>query len=729
MGRFSGRAIPRREDARLLDGRGKFVDDFDPTGVAHAAFVRSPHAHARIDAIEVPADAPGVLAVFTAADLEGRARPARTWDIPTVEAADELHPILAEDEVRYVGQQVAAVIAESRAAAEDAAELVEVTYEPLEPLLDPAKSAVELVRWEWVGGDVEAAFSAADRVVRATHALPRLIAAPLEARGALASYDPDADLLTMWCSAQDTGRPLTDLSAMLERDEDTIRIVVPDVGGAFGVKGALAPEAAVIAVAAMELARPVKWTEDRRENMLATYQGRGMSGEVELALTAQGQMLGLRARITADVGAYLYPYTHVPQHTAGRLMTGAYAIPAADVLAVGMQTNKVPSGPYRGAGRPEATYFLERTVDAAAAELGLDPVELRRRNLVREFPHATPLGWSWDSGDYERCLDRALELVEPEHGADADRVVGTGVALYVERAGGLWESAHASIEPDGHVSVRSGSMPHGQGHETTFAQIAAEHLGLELDQIVLEFGDSHVVPRGMGTFAGRSIAMGGSAMVVALDKVMAKAREVAARLLESPGQELTYENGRFSTEAGNAVGLAEIAAEGSRQADGGSGLEAHARFESEQVFGSGAYAAVVEIERATGRLTILRFAAVDDAGTIINPLLAEGQVIGATVQGLGASLTEEAVLDSAGQPLTTSLMDYVLLTAAEIPEMRTDFVESPSPINPLGAKGIGEGGTIGTPPAIASAVADALGRADLDPPFTEEKLWRALQEE
>ena len=732
MGRFSGRPIPRREDSRILRGQGEFVDDLDPPGLAHAAFVRSPHAHARINSISVPDSAPGVLATLTAAELEGRARPAPAWEIPTVHVVDELHPILADTEVRYVGQQVAAVIAESRAQAEDALELIEVDYEPLEPLLDPSASTVELARWEWTGGEVEAAFAAADQIVQAHHTLPRLIAAPMEARGALASYDEAADLLTMWCSAQDTHRPLTDLANVLDRPQDAIRMIVPDVGGAFGVKGALPPEAAVVAVAAMELGRPVKWAEDRVESFLGTYQGRGMSADVELALAADGQMLGLRARITADVGAYIYPTTHIPQHTAGRLMTGAYAIPAAEVVAVGMRTNRVPSGPYRGAGRPEAAYFLERTVDAAARALDLDPVELRRRNLVREFPHATPLGWSWDSGDYERCLDRAIELVEPEHLADEQRLVGTGFAMYVERAGGLWESAHVTVEPDGRVLIRSGSMPHGQGHDTTFAQIAADHMGLELEQIALHFGDSKVTPRGVGTFAGRSIAMGGSAIVEALDEIKVKARRVAAVILDAAEEEVDYARGLFSAPNGDEISLSEVARAANapdRLPEGFElGLDVKAEFSSDQVFGSGAYAAVVEIERATGALRVLRLAAVDDAGTIINPLLAEGQVIGATVQGLGASLVEEAVLDAAGQPQAISFMDYTLLSAAEIPPLRTDFVESPSPRNPLGAKGIGEGGTIGTPPAVANAVADALGRYDLDPPFTEQKLWRALQD-
>jgi carbon-monoxide dehydrogenase large subunit len=355
------------------------------------------------------------------------------------------------------------------------------------------------------------------------------------------------------------------------------------------------------------------------------------------------------------------------------LMCGCYAIPAASVTAIGARTDKVPTGPTRGAGRPEAAAFLELTVDQAARELGIDPLELRRRNLIRDFPHDTPLGWSYDSGDYERCLDLAVELVEPERRSDGERVVGTGVALYVERAGGQF-TAH------------TGAGPHGQGHETALAQIVADALGVEPDAVTLRLGDSADVPAGIGTFASRTTAMAGSALHLA-------AREARERL-----------------DAGEAPPL-----------------EAHARFASDLVFGSGAYAAVVEIDRATGTPRVLRLAAVDDAGTIVNPLLAEGQVFGGTVHGLGASLTEEIVYDEAGQPTTVSLLDYSLLTAAEVPELRTAFVQSPSPRNPLGAKGIGEGGAIGTPAAIGNAIADALGGLKTDPPYTAEKLWGALR--
>jgi carbon-monoxide dehydrogenase large subunit len=358
------------------------------------------------------------------------------------------------------------------------------------------------------------------------------------------------------------------------------------------------------------------------------------------------------------------------------LMTGCYAMEGADVEVVGARTDKVPTGPCRGAGRPEAAFVLERTVDAAARELGLDRVELRRRNVIRSFPHRSLLGWTYDSGDYAQCLDRAVELAgSPPPG----RRVGTGVALYVERAGGQWESAEMSREDDGRVIVRSGSFPHGQGHDTTFAQIVADRLGVPMEQVELRFGDSAEVPRGVGTFAGRSVAMGGSAVAVAADRLRAGERSVSVR------------------------------------------------FESEMVFGSGAYAAVVEIDEETGELTVHRIVAVDDAGTIINPLLAEGQVLGGTVQGLGAVLTEEVAHDADGQPLSASFASYAMLTAAEQPPVGTAFVVTPSPHNPLGAKGIGEAGSIGTPAAVANAVTDALGGVHVDPPFTPEKLWRAMR--
>jgi aerobic carbon-monoxide dehydrogenase large subunit len=559
-----------------------------------------------------------------------------------------------------------------------------------------------LSHWHRAAGDVDGAFRSAAHVVTASHALPRLAPVPMEPRGAIASYDEADDLLTVWVSAQDSHRQLAGLATVLDRPEESIHVIVPDVGGAFGSKGAPGPETMLVAAAAILTGRTVKWAEDREENFVASYQGRGVEADVELAFDTGATLLAVRARIWADLGGYLMPTTAIPTHTTAMLMCGVYDVQAADVEVVGRRTNKVPTGPYRGAGRPEAAYFVECTMDVAARELGVDPVELRRRNLIRELPYRTALGWTYDSGDYVRCLDRAEELVRPERGDDGDRVRGTGFGMYVERAGGLFETAEAELLPTGRLLVRSGSSPHGQGHDTTFAQVAAERFGVGLDDVELRFGDSREVPRGIGTFASRSVAMGGSAVAQAVDALREKCDAVAERLGGSPT-------------------LRDVA-------ESEPGLRAEARFESDLVFSSGAYGAVVEIERVTGRLRVLRLVAVDDAGTIVNPLLAEGQVIGGTAQGLGECLVEEAAYDEDGNPTFASFVGYSLLTAAEMPELVTDFVETPSPLNPLGAKGIGEAGAIGTPAAVANAVADALGGVRVDPPFSEDKLWRALRE-
>lgn len=728
--RTVGQPLRRREDGRFLRGRARYLDDIELPRMAHIAFVRSEIAHGHIAAIRPPARARGLLAVITAAELAGRVRALGHRPLDGAQIADAPHPPLAGGEVRYVGQPVAAVVATSRALATDAAALVEVDYESQEAVVGPRAAPETLVHWVRRAGDVDGAFGAADRVVRARHVIPRLAAAPIETRGAIADHDAGRDLLTIWCSAQDPHRPLAQLAQALGRPPESVRVIVPDVGGAFGSKGVMGVEVAVTAVAAADLGRPVKWVEDRMENLIGAYQGRGVDADIELALTHRGRILAVRARIYADLGAYLLPNSAVAPHTMAMLMCGCYDIEAAAVELIGARTSKVPAGPCRGAGRPEAAYVLERTVDLAARDLGLDPIELRRRNLIRSWPHHTPLGWTYDSGDYERCLDTALELVRPEHGGDERCVVGTGLAMYVERAGGQWESAAVTAQADGRIVVRSGSSPHGQGHETTFAQIAADHLGIAPEDVVLRFGDSAIVPAGVGTFASRSVAMGGSALVRALDELVLRGRRFAALVLDASQDEITWRDGAYHAgERSASFAAVAAAAHDLRRLppDQPPGLEASARFRSELVFGSGAYAAVVEIDRATGMLTVRRLAAVDDAGLIVNPLLAEGQIVGGAVQGLGAVTTEEIVHDASGQPSTASFVNYGLPTAVESPPIHSAFVQTPTPLNPLGAKGIGEGGAIGTPAAIANAVSDALGGRDIDCPFTPEKLWRALR--
>jgi carbon-monoxide dehydrogenase large subunit len=678
-----GRPVRRREDERILSGRSEFLDDIRLDGMLHMAFVRSPHARARVRSV--------CGALWTAADVRGHAVPARVDAPPGLEVADAPHPVLAGDEVLYAGQAVAVVVGETRAEAEDALDRVVVDYEVLEPVLDP-RAGSELARWERRGGDVEGAFARAARVVRTDHVIPRLAPAPLETRGAIAVRE--GDRLTVWSSSQGAHRPRAQLAQMLGLAERAIRVVVPDVGGAFEAKGTLPVEVPLVALAAIELGRPVKWIESRRENLEGAPQGRGQRASVELALDASGQFLGLRGRILADLGAFLLPSTAIPPHTTAMLLSGCYDIPAVEAIVTGARTNRVPTAPYRGTGRAEATYLIESTVDAAARELGIEPLELRRRNIVRTFPYRTALGWQYDSGDFESCLNLALALSRARRRAPGaswtaapdveDRrspaswssppaverrevLTGVGMALFVSRSGGLYETATVRREGDGFV-VTVGS---GRGHDTPFAQIAADRLRVDPARVRVVTADTDAIADGVGSFASRSTTMGGSAVAAACEDLLR----------------------------------------------GGAG---DATFASEQVFSSGAYIAVVEVARATGLVRVRRLAAVDDAGRIINPLLAEGQVIGAAVQGLGAVLTEAAS--------ATSLLDAGLLTAAEIPELATAFIETPSPLNPLGAKGIAEGGAIGAPAAVANALTNALSGRRVDPPFTPEKVWRALQE-
>jgi carbon-monoxide dehydrogenase large subunit len=703
------------EDVRFTTGAARYVDDVVLPGMLYAAFARSPYAHGRLVAVhtERAAAAPGVRHVLAGGDVAGR-----VGDFAIVRPGDDVeivevpHPILAGDRVRYVGQPVAVVVAETRESAADAAELVRLEIEELTPVLEPAEAiggpvvlhdqvpSNELVRWARSHGDVAAAFASAAVVVRQRIRIPRLIAAPLEPRGAVAAYDDSTDVLTLWISAQDQHRQLAGLTRILRRDGERLRIVVPDVGGAFGSKGVPAVETAAVALCALDLGQPVKWIESRTESSLATYQGRGADVDAELAVDRDGRLLALRARYVSDLGAYLFPSTAVSGITGARLLTGCYEIPNVAVEAIGVATTKVPTGPYRGAGRPEAAFVIERLVDLAAAELGLDPAELRRRSLVPpdRFPYETPLGVVYDSGDYEGALDAALALVRVEEARAAQTqaraeggLLGVGLSLYVERVGPGWETGSVTVERDGRVVCRTGSSTHGQGHETTFAQIVAEELGVEPADVEIRWGDSADIPAGVGTFASRSVTVGGSALLLA-------ARDVRARL-----------------DAGEDPPVS-----------------ADARFElSGPAFSFGAYAAVVEIERETGEVRIRRIAAVDDCGRVVNPLLAEGQVLGATVQAIGECLYEQVGYDDRGQPLAVNLYDYHLPTAFSVPEIRSELRQTPSPLNPLGAKGIGEGGSIGAPAAIANAVADALsplGIRHLDPPFTPSRVWAAIHQ-
>jgi len=706
-----GEALTRLEDERFLKGEARYVGDMKLPDMLHAAFVRSLYAHGHLRSLdtETAKAAPGVRLVLTGADLEGETDPFPIFG-RDAELVPVLHPALARDRVRYVGEPVALVVADTAEQAADAAEWVMVEVEELPALIDPREAQTApplhdeapdnvLLRLRLGSGDVDAAFAGAHAIVRQTVRIPRLIATPLEPRAVLASHDPDSDLLTLWLSAQDQHRQLAGLSKVLRRTPEKLHIIVPDVGGAFGSKGVPQAETAVLALAAIRLGRAVKWTETRTENSLAVYQGRGAEVDAELALAADGRMLGLRARVLADLGAYLYTSTPVSSQTLASLLVGCYAIPAADVEVTGVCTTKVPTGPYRGAGRPEAALAIERLVDRAAAELRLDRIEIRRRNLIPRdvFPYRSPLGHTYDSGDYAGALDAVLELsrwddllADHDRLRAAGRLAGAGLALYVERAGPGGETARLRLEEDGSLVLHTGSSPHGQGHETTFAQIVAEELGVEPEAVEVRWGDSFEIPEGVGTFASRSVTVGGSAALLA-------ARQLKARL-----------------EAGETAPL-----------------EASTRFELPgPVFSFGAYVATVEVEPETGETHLRTLAAVDDCGRVVNPMLADGQVQGGIVQAIGECFHEQVGYDDHGQPLAVNLYEYHLPTAQSLPELATALRQTPSPFNPLGAKGVGEGGSIGTPAAVANAVADALtplGIRHLDPPYTASRVWEAIR--
>jgi carbon-monoxide dehydrogenase large subunit len=744
---WTGQEIRRVEDVRLLTGAGRFVDDLvlpEAPRMLHLVAVRSPVAHARVRGIDVTAAraAPGVRAVLTRADLAG------LGSLPImkengVQAADVPIPVLAGDRVRFAGEPVAAVVADTRAQAVDATELVAVDYDEL-----PAVVAVDdaltgqvllhediprnvLFRWQRSNGDVDLSFARAARVVRARLELPRLAAAPMEPRGALAWHDPDTGLLTVYASAQDPHRPRMQLAAVLRRPPDSIRVVVGDVGGAFGSKGVLAPEAFVAAVASARLGVPVKAIETRSENFLAAYQGRGARADCELAVDADGRFSGLRVRLTADIGAYLYPPSTVPPVLAGLLVTGVYGTVAADVEVLGVATNKVPTGPYRGAGRPEGAYIAERMADLAAAELGLDRVEIRQRNLISPaaLPYQTAIGTTIDSGDFPLLLERCCELLDygtalagQRQARDRGEVSGVGLVVFCEMSGlGFWESAAVSMTPDGRAIAQTGSSPHGQGHQTAFAQLLADALGLGLDQVEIRYGDSAQVPPGVGTFASRSAIVGGSALVAAATELKQAAAQRAAERFGVPAAQVAWRAGKLLG-PDVAIEAGELAADG--------GLTAATTFKlAAPVYSSGAYGVTVAIDKDTGVLSVGRLVAVHDAGTLINPLIAEGQVVGATLQGFAEAVSEQVVYDADGQLLTGSFLSYGILSAAEAPVLHSEFISAPSPLNPLGVKGVGETGTTGMPAVMASAVADALapfGVRHLDPPYTAERLHQAM---
>jgi len=752
-GSILGHSVRRREDPRLVTGTGRYVDDIQPEKCLHVAFVRSTLAHAAIRTIDVQAAAaaPGVVAVLTAADL---GLPARVG-FPMVPAA-LARPPLAVGHVRFVGEPVALVVADSPGEAVDAVQLVGLDLEPLDVAVDAeaARHAASVLLFPAHGSNVAnhiASRADADVLARAEVTIrgrfvnQRLAPVPMEPEAMLVV--PEAGRLLVWATSQTPFGLRAALASSLAMAPDEIRVVVGDMGGGFGAKAGARPELIVIAAAARKLGRPVKWIETRSENMVGMTHGRGQVQKVELGATRDGRLVGLRARVVADIGAYPGIGMLLPFLT-GQMASGVYAIPAIDYEADCVVTNTTPLGAYRGAGRPEAAAMVERAMDMLAVELGIDPADLRRRNLIApdRFPHTTAGGATYDSGQYERALDKLLEISayrelraeQARRREGGDRLqLGIGLSVYVEvTAVGIGpEWGAVRIETDGTATVRCGTTSFGQGHETSLAQIAAEQLGLPLESVVVIQSDTDAVERGSGTVGSRSMQHGGSAVHQAARTVRDKARDLASHLLEASPEDIVFVGGAVGV-AGvpeRAISWAELAAAASdrkRLPEGMEpGLAADADFAGDGSYPFGAHCAVVEVDTEIGDARLIRFFAVDDCGRIINPLLAEGQVHGGIAQGIGQAMLEEVIFDDQGTPRTASMVDYLIPSIGEVPEVVTATTETPSPNNPLGAKGIGESGTIGSTPAIQNAVVDALshlGVRHVDMPLTPERVWAAL---
>jgi carbon-monoxide dehydrogenase large subunit len=758
-GRWIGRPLKRVEDRRLLTGVGRYVDDVKLAGLVHVAFVRSPHAHARVVGLDTrrAASVPGVVAVVTGADVRhlGAMPVNRLFPDMTVPP----HPILADDVVRAAGVPVAAIVADTPYRARDAADLVEVEYAPLPALVDPeaalAPEAPVLFpelgtnrsfSQAWRHGDPEAAFASAHRVVRVRVVQQRVAGVPLEARAILAAFDPATDELTLWTSTQMPFAVRAEIARVLGFPESRVRAIAPEVGGGFGLKTAPYREDVLVAHLVLRLGRPVKWVSTRTEDFLTTNHGRGGVSEGELAVTADGRIAGLRARVVCPLGSSLVNSAAVPPWNHARLLPGAYAVPACAIDVTGAFTTTAAVGAYRGAGRPEATFLIERLVDEAARVLAMDPAEFRRRNFIPpdRFPFRTVTGQVYDSGEYARALDRALELADYRGLRAAQAAArargdmsGVGLASYVEPAALGWESGSVRVERTGVVTAVTGSSAHGQGHETTFAQIVADFVGVTPDEVVVHHGDTRSAPQGIGTAGSRSTALGGGALASAAIEVRDQGQRVAAALLEAAPDDVRPVPGGFEVVGvpARAVSWRQVAEAAYRPRPAGPGvvpgLEATVFFQGEgETWSFGTVVATVAVARETGRITLERLVWVDDGGTIVNPLLAEGQLHGGFAQGYGQALLERIVYDASGQLLTGTLMDYAVPRADDVPEPLLGKTVTPSPRNPIGAKGIGEAGCIAVPPAIVNAVVDALaplGITHLDMPLTPEKVWRALR--
>jgi carbon-monoxide dehydrogenase large subunit len=777
--RIFGSGIRRREDPRLITGQATYTDDIKLTNTAHAAILRSPHAHAKIKSIDTSAAAaaPGVVAVYTGVDVGAALNPIPcAWLVPDCDIKAVAYLAMATDTVRYTGDAVAVVVAEDRYQAEDALELINVDYEILPSVTNPEAAMQpgapqlhedapnnQAFHWVAAGGDTDAAFEAAEVTVRDTIIQQRLIPNAIEPRSALASYMPAMGELTMWNTTQAPHivRFLTSLVTGL--GEHKIRIIAPEVGGGFGAKVPVYPSDMITVFCSMKLGRPVKWTETRTENYVSTTHGRDHVGHVEMAATREGKITGVRSVVYAGMGAYLSTAAPgIPTILHGLMYSGPYDIPNLKADIYGVFSNTTPVEAYRGAGRPEATFLLERLVNLLADELGVDPVELRRKNLIPKFDdgHDVAMGIVYDSGDYNLTLDKALEHVDYQHLREEQArlreqnlYMGIGVTCYCELCGlgpsqvagasgfggGLWESAVVRFYATGKVNVFIGISPHGQGEETTFAQILSDELGVPVDDIEVIHGDTDNTPMGWGTYGSRGTVVGGAAVALSARKIKDKGRALAAHLLEAAEEDIEYEDGKFfvrgSPDQNKTIqDIALMANVAWNMPEGMEpGLEATTFYDPPNfVFPFGTHVAVVMVNPDNGYIELTRYVAVDDCGPQINPMIVEGQVHGGVVQGVGQALWEGAVYDDSGQLLTGSMMDYAVPRAHMVPNIEVLSTVTPSPHNPLGVKGIGETGAIASTVTVYNAVIDALkplGVTKLDMPLTPERVWLAIHQQ
>ena len=753
-----GSRIRRKEDPRLITGSSTYVDDVRLPEILQLVFVRSMYAHARISGIDTSkaSSMPGVVAIIAGKDLDEYIE--SLSGAPAPDPATPRAEVLATDVVRYLGQPLVAVIASTQYQARDAADEVVVDYEQLPtattieeaskegaPLIWAGAEGNVGVRWDHTQGDVESAFSKADIVVKERIRSQKLAGVPMEGRAVLAAPDPMTRGLTIWTSTQSSHIFRPAIAKKLGLHETQIRAIAPEVGGAFGVKIGAYQEDYVASAMALKLNRPIKWIETRSENFQVTNHGRAQIADIEIAADKDGKILAYRLTVVQDLGAY--PKGTFLPATTGSMAVGCYDIPAVELHTSGVYTNTMAVGAYRGAGRPEAAYYIERGMDLLANKAGLDPAEIRRINFIApdKFPYDTATGERYDTGEYAKALTKALDVAkyqemrafQTEQGRQG-RYIGIGMASYVEICGfGPWESSTVRVEPSGDVSVFTGISPHGQGQETTFAQIVSDRLGVDFDRIVVYHGDTNNTPQGRGTMGSRGLAIGGSAVVLSADKIREKARHIAANLLEASLDDIELENGKYRVKGApdRGVTMDQIAANaysGRVPADLEPGLESTDFFRPEdETFPFGTHIAMVEVMPETGTVKILRYVSIDDCGFIVSPMLVDGQVHGGLAQGIAQALLEEIHYDDNGQILTGSLMDYAIPKADRFVMFETDHTETRTPLNPLGAKGIGEAATIGSTPSIANAVMDALkpfGVTHLDVPLTPQKVWNAIHD-